>query len=115
VGRAAFIVGADGERLPIIVSTALLRDERGRVVGGAERFRDLSAIEELRKELSGRFEIGDFVSRSPAMRRVFDILPQVAASDCTVLVQGRDRAPARSCSPAPCTTPARAGAGPSSP
>jgi PAS domain S-box-containing protein len=88
VGRPAFIVGADGERLPISVSTALLRDDQGRVVGGAETFRDLSAVEELRKELSGRFEIGDFVSRSPAMRRVFDILPQVAASDCTVLVQG---------------------------
>jgi PAS domain S-box-containing protein len=88
VGRAAFIVRADGERLPISVSTAVLRHEDGRVIGGAETFRDLSAIEELRKELSGRFEIGDFVSRSPAMRRVFDILPQVAASDCTVLVQG---------------------------
>jgi PAS domain S-box-containing protein len=88
VGRSAFIVRADGERLPISVSTAVLRDEHGRVIGGAETFRDLSAVEELRKELSGRFEIGDFVSRSPAMRRVFDILPQVAASDCTVLVRG---------------------------
>jgi len=88
VGRAAFIVRADGERLPISVSTAVLRDARGRVVGGAETFRDLSAVEELRKQLSGRFEIGDFVSRSPAVRRVFDILPQVAASDCTVLLQG---------------------------
>jgi PAS domain S-box-containing protein len=88
VGRSAFIVRRDGERVPISVSTAVLRDERGRLVGGAESFRDLSAVEELRKELSGRFEIGDFVSRSPAMRRVFDILPQVAASDCMVLVQG---------------------------
>jgi PAS domain S-box-containing protein len=88
VGRSAFIVRADGERLPISVSTAVLRDARGRIVGGAETFRDLSAVEELRKELTGRFEIGDFVSRSPAMRRVFDILPQVAASDCTVLIQG---------------------------
>jgi PAS domain S-box-containing protein len=88
VGRSAFIVRGDGERLPISVSTAVLRDEQGRVVGGAETFRDLSALEELRKELSGRFEIGDFVSRSPGMRRVFDILPQVAASDCTVLLLG---------------------------
>ena len=88
VGRAAFIVRANGERLPISVSTAVLRDEGGRVVGGAETFRDLSAVEELRKQLTGRFEIGDFVSRSPAVRRVFDILPQVAASDCTVLLQG---------------------------
>jgi PAS domain S-box-containing protein len=88
VGRCAFIVRADGERLPISVSTAVLRDERGCVIGGAETFRDLSAVEELRKEVFGRFEIGDFVSRSPAMRRVFDIVPHVAASDCTVLVQG---------------------------
>ncbi|MCG6921701.1 MAG: sigma 54-interacting transcriptional regulator [Acidobacteria bacterium] len=88
VGRPAFIVRGDGERLPISVSTAVLRDAHGGVIGGAETFRDLSAVEELRKELSGRFEIGDFVSRSPAMRRVFDIVPQVAASDCTVLVQG---------------------------
>jgi PAS domain S-box-containing protein len=88
VGRSGFIVRADGERLPISVSTAVLRDEHGRIVGGAETFRDLSAVEELRKELSGRFEIGDLVSRSPAMRRVFEIVPQVAASDCTVLIQG---------------------------
>jgi PAS domain S-box-containing protein len=88
VGRAAFIVRADGERLPISVSTAVLRDEHGRVIGGAETFRDLSAVEELRKELAGRFEIGDFVSRSKALRGVLEILPQLAASDCTVLVQG---------------------------
>jgi PAS domain S-box-containing protein len=88
VGRSAFIVRADGERVPISVSTAVLRDEGGRVIGGAETFRDLSALEELRKELSGRFEIGDFVTRSPAMRRVLEIFPRVAASDCTVLVEG---------------------------
>jgi PAS domain-containing protein len=35
-----------------------------------------------------RFQMGDLVSRSPAMRRIFDILPQVAASDSTVLIQG---------------------------
>ncbi len=65
MGRSAFIVRADGERLPISVSTAVLRDEHGRVIGGAETFQDLSAVEELRKELSGRFEIGD----SSAARR----------------------------------------------
>ncbi len=88
VGRSAFIVRGDGEKLPISVSTAALRDERGRVIGGAETFRDLSAIEQLRKELSGRFSIGDFVSRSHRMRPVLDALPQVAASDSTVLIQG---------------------------
>ncbi|MCK5862483.1 MAG: sigma 54-interacting transcriptional regulator, partial [Candidatus Hydrogenedentes bacterium] len=35
-----------------------------------------------------RFEMGDIVSRSPNMQRLFDILPQVAASNSTVLIQG---------------------------
>ena len=88
VNRSCYIVDSEGRRIPISVSTALLRNAEGVVVGGAETFRDLSVVEELRKELMGRFEIGDIVSRSPHMRRLFDVLPQVASSDSTVLIQG---------------------------
>ncbi len=88
VNRSCYIINSEGNRIPISVSTALLRNNTGEIVGGAETFRDLSVVEELRKELEGRFEMGDIVSRSPAMRRFFDILPQVAASDSTVLIQG---------------------------
>jgi PAS domain S-box-containing protein len=88
VNRAAYIVDSEGRRVPVSVSTALLRDEKRKIVGGVETFRDLSVVEELRKELEGRFELGDMVSRSPAIRRIFDILPQVAASESTVLIQG---------------------------
>jgi PAS domain S-box-containing protein len=88
VGRAAYIVKADGRRIPISVSTALLRDERGTVTGGAETFRDLSLIEELRKGIGGRFQVGDIISRSAAMRRLLDVLPLVAESDATILLQG---------------------------
>jgi PAS domain S-box-containing protein len=88
INRSAFIIDADGRRIPISVSTAILRDEQGRTIGGAETFRDLSVEEELRRELCGRRELGDMVSRSAEMRRIFDLLPQVAASDSTVLVLG---------------------------
>ncbi len=88
INRATFIVDAEGRRIPISVSTAILKDKNGRVVGGAETFRDLTLVEELRKELEERFQMGDIVSRCAAMRRIFDILPQVAASDATVLIQG---------------------------
>lgn len=88
VSQSAFIVNADGRRIPISVSTAILRDEHGRIVGGAETFRDLSLVEELRKELEGRFQVGDLVSRSPSMRRLFDLLPQIAPSEATVLIHG---------------------------
>ncbi len=88
INKSGFIVNAAGRRIPVAVSTAILRDARGRITGGAETFRDLSLVEELRKELEGRFQAGDLVSRSASMRRVFDLLPQIAASDATVLIHG---------------------------
>jgi len=88
VNKSGFIVSSDGAQIPISVSTALLRDKNGKIIGGVETFRDLSLVEELRKELEGRFQVGDMVSHSSSMRKIFDILPQVAASDSTVLIQG---------------------------
>jgi len=88
VGRPASVVDAQGRRVPVSISTALLRDARGRVVGGVETFRDLSQIEELRKELESSHSLGDMVGRSRAMQRLFGILPQLAASESTVLIQG---------------------------
>ena len=88
INQTGYIVRADGERVPISVSTAVLRDAAGQVIGGAETFRDLSEIEALRRELSGRFQIGDMVSRSEAMRHLAELVPVVAASTSTVLIQG---------------------------
>lgn len=88
INRQVYIVRADGSRIPISVSTALLRDESGEVVGGAETFRDLSVEEELRRELERTYSFEDMVSKSAAMRRIFDILPDVADSESTVLVRG---------------------------
>ncbi len=88
VNRAAFIVNAAGKRVPISASTALLRDRDGTVIGGAETFRDLSVVEQLRREVQGRFQVGDIVSHSPAMRRVLEVLPRIADSESTILVEG---------------------------
>jgi len=86
--RTLYILNSRGERLPVSISTAVMRDAAGNVIGGVETFRDLSVVEALRTELSGRYEFCEMVSKSQRMRRVFDILPEVAASDSTVLIQG---------------------------
>ncbi len=88
INKAGYIVTAGGRSIPISVSTAVLRDESGRIIGGAETFRDLSEIEELRKQIKGRFQFCDMVSRSPKMQEIFKLLPTVAASDATVLIEG---------------------------
>jgi PAS domain S-box-containing protein len=88
IDTSATIVTREGRHLPVVVSASLLKDAQGNVIGGVETFRDMSLVEELRKELEGRFQIGDIVSRNPAMHKIFRILPQVAESDSTVLIQG---------------------------
>ncbi len=88
VNKAIYLVNNKGERVPVSISTAVLRDKQGKVLGGVETLRDLSLVEELRKELAGRYTFADMVSKSPRMQEIFAILPEVAASDSTVLIQG---------------------------
>ncbi|RJR32408.1 MAG: PAS domain S-box protein [Desulfobacteraceae bacterium] len=88
IDTSTHVFTKEGRSIPVVVSTSLLKDADGKIHGGVETFRDMSLVEELRKELDGRFEIGDIVSRSPAMHMIFRILPQVAESESTVLIQG---------------------------
>ncbi|QCQ22723.1 sigma-54 interaction domain-containing protein [Desulfoglaeba alkanexedens] len=88
VDKPIAILTAEGKEIPISVSTALLKDAEGRVIGGVETFRDLSLVERLRRELHRRYSFGDMVSKSPAMQKLFAILPEIARSESTVLIQG---------------------------
>jgi len=82
------ITDSSGCRIPISISTAVLRDSDGQVLGAVETFRDLSTIEHLRKELSRTYTFEDIISKSPILHKLFAILPDVAESDSTVLIQG---------------------------
>ena len=88
VNKTVYIVNAKGQRIPISISTAILKDAEGNAIGGVETFRDLSVVEELRKELQEKYTVADIIGRSHAMQQLFDILPQIAASDSTVLISG---------------------------
>jgi PAS domain S-box-containing protein len=88
LNTTANIIRASGERIPIRISTALLKDDRGEVVGGVETFQDLSRVEQFRKELESRYTFEDIVGRSPEMRRLFEVLPDIAESTSTVLIEG---------------------------
>ena len=88
IGESAYIIDAQGRRIPISTSTALLRDGDGKAIGGAETFRDLSEVEALRTELATGFRLGELTSRSPLMQRIFEVLPAIGASPSTVLLSG---------------------------
>jgi len=86
--QSIYIVNLHGERIPVSISTALLRSEQDQVIGGVETFRDLSVVEELRKELTRRHSFQDIISKNKEMRRLFGILEQVSESDATILLEG---------------------------
>lgn len=88
INLPATIIKKGGQKVPISISTAVLRDEKGRIIGGVETFRDLSTIEELKKELSEKYTLGDIISKNHQIHRIFNILPNIAESDSTVLIQG---------------------------
>ncbi|MFZ5981407.1 MAG: sigma-54 interaction domain-containing protein [Candidatus Zixiibacteriota bacterium] len=82
------IINKNGDKIPISVSTAVLRDDDGEVLGAVETFRDLSTIEHLRKELKKNYSFEDIISKSPIIHKLFTILPDIAESESTVLIQG---------------------------
>ncbi|MBA3035179.1 MAG: PAS domain-containing protein, partial [Desulfobacterium sp.] len=88
INQTIFIVNSEGERIPISISTAVLKDNKGLMIGGAETFRDLSLLEALRKELSGRHSFHDIISKDKEILRLFGVLEQVSESNATVLLEG---------------------------
>jgi PAS domain S-box-containing protein len=88
VNATVFIINSDGARIPIKISAAVLHDTNGQVIGGVETFQDLRQVEELRKKLKSKHTVMDIIGKSEAMSRLFDLLPRIADSDSSVLLQG---------------------------
>ena len=88
ISSSGYIISNDQKKIPITVSTSLLIDKNNTVIGGVETFRDYSLVEQLRKELSTRFKAEDMVSNSDSMKNIFHLLPKVADSDASVLIEG---------------------------
>ncbi len=88
VNKVVHIVDTHGQRIPISISTGVLKNEQGKVIGGVESFRDLRLVEELHREARQQELFSDVIGRSSAMRQIFAFLPQIAESDSTVLIEG---------------------------
>ena len=88
INQHIFIVNSIGDRIPISISTALLKDKNGNIIGGAETFRDLSVEEQLREELAKQHTFFGIISKNREMQRLFEMLELVSGNDTTVLLEG---------------------------
>ncbi len=82
------IQNKDGRKVPVSLNTDLLRDEHGNLIGIVETYRDLSQINELKAKLERHETRGPLIVRSKALQGILDLLPQVANSKATVLIEG---------------------------
>ncbi len=78
----------DGRARPVAVTTNLLTDGKGRRHGAVGTIRDLAREQTLEQELKGRWSLNDLISRSPRMRKLFELIPAIAQSMSTVLICG---------------------------
>ncbi len=86
--RCIQIRNSDNEQVPVSISAAPLYDNQGNLIGGVETFRDLRPSKSQQYGCCKQKQMGDIISNSPAMARIFEILPQVAMSDSNVLILG---------------------------
>ena len=88
INLGCYFINGSGEKIPITLSTAVLKDSRGKIIGGAESFRDVSELESLKQKIAAPKQAKPLESRSPAMARVIQLVETVAPSDSTILIEG---------------------------
>jgi PAS domain S-box-containing protein len=88
INMGATLKDSLGRRVPVTLSTALLRDADGKVIGGAETFVNLARIKEYFKEADRTEPFQNIVTGDPAMKQVFEILPTISRSATSVLING---------------------------
>ncbi len=79
---------ANGQPIPAGCHFMSMKNEDGRFVGGLITFNDLSLRHQFDRAIKERYTFHDMVGKDPAMQRLFEIIPVIAASRATVLING---------------------------
>ena len=86
------IVGKHSRRLTILVNTSVLKDRHEAVIGAIETFRPLTEPGKSPFKMEGLEETGykgePIVGQGPGMARLLGMLPDVAASEASVVLEG---------------------------
>ena len=83
------IVDREGQAQSILVNTSVLKNNHGLVVGAVETFRPIARLEGGEAEgVTVGEQPAQIVGQSPELHKVLNMLPDVAASDATVLIEG---------------------------
>ncbi|MDZ7761483.1 MAG: sigma 54-interacting transcriptional regulator [Desulfovermiculus sp.] len=86
----------DGHFIPVVKNASVLTGQDGSMIGAVETLTDLSEVvkkeqqlEAYRKELDTAGSSYGLLGNSPAMQRIFGLIPNAAKSDAPVIVTGQ--------------------------
>jgi PAS domain S-box-containing protein len=82
------IKSRQGQLIPMRANYMALKNESGSIVGGLATISDLSLKYQFNSEIRGRYTFYDMVGKDPAIQKIFEIVPVVASSDATILIEG---------------------------
>ena len=82
------LIGKFGESVPIRSNYMALRNEKGTIVGGLATFQDMTLVHQLDQAIRKRYTFQDMIGKSAPMQRLFGMIPMVADSQATVLIEG---------------------------
>ncbi len=74
--------------LKVSLSASPIRNEEGEIVGAVETLRNLAPTQICPLQSEGKFSFEGIFSRNEGMHGLFDVLPDIAASNATVLIEG---------------------------
>ncbi len=82
------ILTKSGHSVPVQTSYMLLNNEEGAAVGGLVTISDLSLKYQFDSVTKERYTFYDMVGKDPVMRKIFEIIPVIAATSATILIEG---------------------------
>lgn len=90
LNRQACIINAQGDNVPVNISTSLVRNRYNQVIGGVEIIQDLRPLSRQREKSTDQVQLDELITRNPTMGRVIKALPSIAASQDNVLIEGEN-------------------------
>ncbi|MFO7973708.1 MAG: sigma 54-interacting transcriptional regulator [Candidatus Hydrogenedentota bacterium] len=96
VDKAETVIrNCDGEEVHVVAAGRVLRGDDREPIGAVITLTDITSLRhletemnQLRREVTGRFEFHNIVGKSPQMREIFNLVELAAASPVTVLITG---------------------------
>jgi PAS domain S-box-containing protein len=82
------MIGKKGHRFTILVNTSIIKDKNNLVLGALETFRPLSVVNTGSVIEEDHQEVEEIIGRSPALTRLLSLLPDVGASEASVILEG---------------------------